>query len=58
MKWWNNLRQAVALPKVERVMVDWREVKTVDDIKRVLVLMADPCKQPVICNNRADSKHE
>ena len=46
------------MPKVERVMVDWREVKTVDDIKRVLVLMADPCKQPVICNNRADSKHE
>ena len=56
--WWSNLRQSAGLPKVERVRVDWREVKTVDDIKRILVLMADPSKQPIICNNRDEERSE
>ena len=54
MGWLKNLRQGSVFADVEKVNIDWQEVKTVEDSKRILVLMANPYKQPIICNNRDD----
>ena len=45
-KWFRHILP----PKVERVNVDWENVKTVEDIKDIMVLMAKPNTQVIICN--------
>lgn len=47
-QWFRNLRQQSVFAEVDVVKVDMDEVKTVDDIKRILVLMATPNTQVIL----------
>lgn len=50
IKWIKDLRQASAFAEVDSVRVDLRKVKTIRDIKDILVIMATPNASVVLCN--------